>query len=65
MQLSGQQLDKFLAIYKAKFGIELDRQQAYEQAVKLASLFELIYRPMSVANFEKVKKRQQELNNNN
>jgi RNA binding exosome subunit len=65
MQLSGQQLDKFMALYKAKFGIELDRQQAYEQAVKLIRLFEIIYKPISLADFEKVKKRQQELNNNN
>ena len=64
MQLSGQQLDKFLALYKAKFGVELDRQQAYEQAVKLVRLFELIYRPITLADFEKVKQRQQELGSN-
>ena len=64
MQLTPEQVARFQAIYKAKFGQEISREQAYEQGVKLVRLMEIIYKPMTQAYFEKVKKRQQELLNN-
>lgn len=63
MQLTGEQVVKFQAIYKAKFGREISREHAYEQAIKLVQLMKIIYKPITQEDFKKVKKRQQELNN--
>lgn len=64
MQLTPEQVAKFQAIYKAKFGREISREQAYEQGVKLVRLMQIIYRPMTQADLEKVEMRQQSFNNN-
>lgn len=64
MQLTPEQVAKFQAIYKAKFGREISRELACEQGVKLVRLMEIIYKPMTLADDEKVKKRQQQLKSN-
>lgn len=64
MQLTNEQVAKFQAICKAKFDREISREQAYEQGVKLVSLMQLLYRPMTLQDQEKVLARQKELKNN-
>jgi uncharacterized tellurite resistance protein B-like protein len=56
MQITPEQVGKFQAIYKAKFGREISRELAYEQGVKLIRLMEIIYKPMTLTDYEKSKK---------
>jgi hypothetical protein len=60
MQLTPEQVAKFQAIYKAKFGREISNEQAYEQGVKLVRLMEIVYRPMTRAEYKKAQERRQQ-----
>jgi len=60
MQLTPELVAKFQAIYKAKFGREISNEQAYEQGVKLVRLMEIVYRPMTRAEYKKAQERRQQ-----
>jgi isopropylmalate/homocitrate/citramalate synthase len=49
--LSDEQIQKFQTIHKEKLGIELTREEAYESFAKLIRLLELVYKPMTKAEF--------------
>lgn len=53
--LSDKQLLDFKNLYKNKYGIELSRDEAYEKAVKLVRIVELVYKPMTAEEFNKYK----------
>jgi predicted enzyme related to lactoylglutathione lyase len=38
MTITGEQLDKFIALYQSEFGVELTREEAYESASHLVHL---------------------------
>jgi hypothetical protein len=42
MRIPDEQLDKFIELYKKKYGVELDRNTAYEKASRLLKLVELV-----------------------
>ena len=63
MQLTPEQVAKFQAIYKAKFGYEINSEQAYEQGIKLIRLVQIIYKPMTQSELALIIKRQNRLNN--
>jgi hypothetical protein len=52
--LSDEQIKTFRALYKARFGKEISREEAYEQGAKLIRLVELIYKPMSDAEYQEL-----------
>lgn len=58
--LSDEQIKKFQTLYKNRFGKEISRDEAYEKGVKLLRLVELIYKPMTEAEYQQVEKRRQE-----
>ncbi len=58
--LSREQIKKFQTLYKNRFGKVLSREQAYEQGVKLLRLIELIYRPITEAEYLNLQKRRKE-----
>ena len=58
--LSNEQITKFQTLYKNRVGKEISREEAYEQGVKLIRLVELIYKPMTEAEYKIVKKRRKE-----
>ncbi len=58
--LTEQQITKFQAIYKARFHRDLSREEAYEQAVKLMRLVELIYKPITEVEYRELQKRRRE-----
>ena len=58
--ISEKELKKFKAIYKKEFGIELSDQDALESATKLLRLVEIIYKPMTKEEYERVQKRREE-----
>ena len=57
--LSDEQITKFQALYKNRFGKEISREDAFEQGVKLLRLVELIYKPMTEKDLEILKQRRQ------
>ncbi len=58
--LSDEQIIKFQMLYKNRFGKEISRQEAYEKGAKLIRLVELIYKPMTEAEYQKLQERRQE-----
>lgn len=43
--LSEKKIDEFITLYENRFGKKLSRTEAYEKAIKLFRLVELIYKP--------------------
>jgi len=58
--LSDEQIKTYQTLYKNRFGKEISREQAYEQGVKLLRLIELIYKPMTEEEFQKLQERRKE-----
>lgn len=58
--LSDEQIKKFQAIYKKRFGKEISREEVYEKGAKLMRLIELVYKPMTEDEFKMVEKRRKE-----
>lgn len=58
--LSDEQVREFQAIYKNRFGKRISRKKAYEKGTKLVRLMEMIYKPMTEAEYKKFKKRRME-----
>ena len=58
--LSHEQITTFQTLYKNHFGKEISPEEAYEQGVKLMRLVELIYKPMTEAEYKIVQKRRKE-----
>lgn len=52
--LSEQSVSKFQELYLARFGKEITRDEAYEKGAKLLRLVELVYRPMTEAEYEQL-----------
>ncbi|MBU0569358.1 hypothetical protein KKB40_01075 [Patescibacteria group bacterium] len=58
--LSDEQITKFQALYKNRFGKEISREEAFEQGAKLIRLVELIYKPITEKDYRLLQKRRQE-----
>lgn len=63
MEISPEQLDKFRAIYRSKFGIELTPQEALEKATQLLRLMQITYQPITEADHDRVRTRRETLLN--
>ena len=58
--LSDEQITKFQALYKGRFGKEIGRKEAHEKGVKLLRLMELVYQPMTKNEYAQLKQRRKE-----
>ena len=58
--LSDEQIKKFQMLYKKRFGKEISREEAYEKGANLIRLVELIYKPMTEAEYQKLQERRRE-----
>jgi urease accessory protein UreF len=58
--LSDEQIEKYRALYKNRFGKEISREEAYEQGIKLIRLVKAVYKPMTVEEYEMLQKRRKE-----
>ena len=58
--LSDEQITKYQSLHKARFGKEISREEAYEKGAKLIRLLELIYKPMTEAEYQQLQERRQE-----
>lgn len=56
MVLSDENISKFQALCKSEFGIEISREDAYEQGVKLLKLMSIVYKPMTEKEYEFIQK---------
>lgn len=63
MNISEAQLTNFKALYKKHFGEELSQEDAYEKALKLVRIMQLIYKPITKKQYQQVIKRQQQMLN--
>lgn len=55
--MSDKQITKLQTLYKSRFGKEFSREEAYEKGAKLVRLMELIYKPMTEAEFQELQER--------
>ena len=58
--LTDEQVKKFQAIYRERFGKEISKEAALEQGIKLVRLMEIIHRPMTEKEYEAIQKRREE-----
>lgn len=58
--LSQEQIKQFQTLYKNRFDREISREEAYEQGVKLMRLVELIYKPMTEAEYHELQNRRRD-----
>lgn len=56
MVLSDENILKFQALYKREFGMEISREDAYEEGVKLVRLMSIVYKPMTEKEYELIDK---------
>lgn len=61
--LSNEQITKFQALWKNRFGKEISREEAYEKGSKLIRLVELIYKPMTEKEYQQLQERRRITNN--
>ena len=59
--ISEERLKEFKKIYKKRFGKNLSDQSALEKATKLSRSVEIIYKPMTKEEYDKVQKRREEI----
>lgn len=60
MLLSEDQIAKFQEIYRQRLGKEIDKKEAYEKGTKLLRLMQIIYRPMTIEEYERFTKHRKE-----
>jgi len=58
--LSDEQIIKYQTLYKTRYGKEISREEAHEQGAKLIRLVELIYKPMTEAEYQQLQERRRE-----
>lgn len=58
--LNNEQIIEFQTLYRKRFGKEISREEACEQGVKLIRLLELIYKPMTETEYQKLRERRQQ-----
>jgi len=57
MHLTDEQITKFQQLYKKRFGVEISRARAHEEGIKLVRLMQLIYKPMTKAQYDHLQQR--------
>lgn len=61
--INNEQVMKFQSLYKTCFGKEISREDACEQGIKLIRLVELIYKPITEIEYDKLQERRLETSN--
>lgn len=63
MNLTDQQITRFQALYKARFHKDLDREKAYDMGIKLVRMMQIVYKPMTEADYQKLQARKRQTAN--
>lgn len=61
MEIAPAQLEKFRALYREKFNIELTPKEALEKALPLLNLMTFVYQPMKQDELQQVQERKRSL----
>jgi hypothetical protein len=56
MALSNEQLEQFRDLYRKRYGKEISKECAIDQAMKLLCILRRIYTPMTKKRFEEIQK---------
>ena len=62
MEIAPEQLEKFRALWRVRFGVELTPGEALERAIPLLTLMKAVYRPMTTDDLAMVRERQTQIN---
>ena len=54
IMLTDEHITKFRNLYKKRFGKDISWEEAYEKGIKLIHMVELIYKPMTKEEFNKL-----------
>ncbi len=57
MVLTDKNIEKFQALYKEKFGVEISKEEAYENGRQLVQLMAIVYKPITKKDYEKYSKK--------
>lgn len=60
MNLTDKQITRFQAIYKARFHQDLSRDKAYDMGIKLVRLMQIVYKPMTEVEYQKLQARRKQ-----
>jgi len=63
MLISEMYVQKYQKLYYEHFGEKLTKEAAYDGCVKLLQLFKIVYTPMTVEQFKKIRQRFNHLHN--
>ena len=58
--LSTEQITQFQTLYKNRFGKTISREEALEKGAKLIRLVEIVYKPMTEEEYQKLQERRRE-----
>lgn len=58
--LSTEQITQFQTLYRNRFGKKISREEALEKGAKLIRLIEIIYKPMTEEEYQKLQERRKE-----
>lgn len=61
--LSDEQIKKFQSIYKKRFGKEISYQDALESGISLVRMMQIIYKPITQAEYDQLQKRKKSYQN--
>ena len=62
MEIAPEQLEKFRALWRVRFGVEITPQEALERAIPLLTLMRAVYRPITEGDLKAVRERQASIN---
>ena len=57
MQITDAQITKFQTLYKKHFDEGISRERAHEELIPLVRMMQLIYKPMTKADYERLQER--------
>jgi hypothetical protein len=60
MLLLDADIRKFQELYKARFGMDISKEEALAKGTQLLRLMELVYKPMTQEEYELIQKRRHE-----
>lgn len=63
MFLTDKQIAKFQAIFKARFGKSISHAEAYDMGAKLVQMMQIIYKPMTKADYDRLQERRRQTAN--
>jgi hypothetical protein len=58
--LTDEQIKEFQTLWEKRFGVKIDRKEAYDKGAKLMRMVQLVYKPMTEEEYQKLQERRKE-----